>query len=271
MRKFITIMESITDESLVDHIAGMVRQGYHEGYGPYWKLNADPRLLEDEAAMMHISELISAGFTSGHHPTWDLKVVEKAEDAPADPHADAHVPEAVPAAPVPAEHHIVDEEIVDETPKAKHRVVPVHQKMGAGAGWWECPDEHAELFVVEDDEGEPLESYDDRNSADAHCHHLNTGEGMVTGEQILDEIDTDPTDNGDIPPEHPDMVMGRNIQSYLDAQHENKPRNSFSDQDDYAIEVAAIHERGLLQDEAFAELEHRGIALTPHQMGMAGR
>jgi hypothetical protein len=268
MRKFITIMESIGDESIVDHIAGMVRQGYHEGYGPYWKLVADPRLLEDEAAMLHISELIAAGFTSGHHPSWDLKVIEKAEDQPESPSITADGEDVGEVEDRMAKKHpeVVDEEIVDETPKAKHRVVPVHQKNGAGAGWWECPDEHAELFVVEDDAGEPVDggTYHDRNSADAHCHHLNTDEA-VTGDQMLDEIDVDPTDGADLDA-HAAAAMADNL-----AAGGNSEPTMFADKADHEVEVAAVYERGHAQDEAFRELEARGIQLTDHQMSLSGR
>lgn len=225
MRKFIEIMESISSTSLVEQIAAAVRQGEHEGFSPYWKLQADERLLNDEAAMMHISELISAGFTSGHHPSWDLVTVEGE-------------PKIDPVSPISAEPHaaIVDEEAEDifsDAPEMiqKHNVVPVHQREGEGQGWWECPDEHAECFVVEDDEGNPIESHPDRNSAEAHAHGLNNP-------VMLDE-------------------------EGAATMYENEP--------DYKVEVAAMHERGHAQDEAFLELDRRNITLTDTQLTQAGR
>ncbi len=275
MRKFIDLMESIGDDSLVDHISTMVRQGYHEGYGPYWKLNADPRLLEDEAAMHHIADLIAAGFTSGHHPTWDLTVIEKTDDThpaiTADGEDVGEVEDRMAKKHPELDEEIVDEEIVDEAPKPKHKVVAVNQKMGAGAGWWECPDEEAELFVVEDDMGEPVESYSDRNAAEAHAHHLNGDETPDEGEQLLTDEDTDPTDNGDIPYDHPDMVAGRAIQDHLDAEHMASADTMYASAPDHEVEVAAIFKRGHEQDEAMRELAVRGIHLTPDQSAMAGR
>ncbi len=256
MRKFIDIMETIQSESLVEHIAEMVRQGYHEGYGPYWKLNADPRILEDEAAMHHISELISAGFTSGHHPAWDLKVIEgeepitadgenayEVEDRMAKKHPELDEEESA-ALEVPADVHL------DANLTGKHKVVAVHQKHGEGQGWYECSDDEAELFVVEDENGEPVESYPDRNSAEAHAHTLDTSA------EVLDEVDLDPTDGPSI----------EELEHVVDAEP-----SIYSDDPDYKVEIAAIHERGHKQDEAFRELEARGISLTDDQLRLAGR
>lgn len=248
MRKFINIMEAITSESLVDHIAMMVGEGHHEGFSPYWKLHADERLLDDHAAMLHISELISAGFTSGHHPTWDLKVVEHdagirnagySHMTPMDDHP--VVNSAAGEKALANRIHGLDED--DESPAdlaspatvlahglKTHGVVAVHQREGEGNGWFECPDEHAETFVVEDHEGNPVDSWPDRNSAEAHAHSLNN--------PILDE-DTEET--------------------------------MFMSDPDHKVEVAAIHERGHVQDEAFKELAHRGIRLNDHQLKLADR
>lgn len=264
MRKFIDIMENIQSESLVEHIADMVRQGYHEGYGPYWKLNADPRILEDEAAMHHIGELISAGFTSGHHPTWDLKVIEpeepitadgesayEVEDRMAKKHPELDESDDIPYDAPEMEAGRAIQAHLDGEHAAKHKVVAVHQKNGEGQGWYECSDEEAELFVVEDENGEPVESYPDRNSAEAHAHTLDASA------EILDEVDEDPTD-------------GPSIEELEQVAAEVEP-SLYSDEPDYKVEIAAIHERGHKQDEAFRELASRGIELTDDQLRMAGR
>jgi hypothetical protein len=241
MRNFINILEEGLSPSARQHIAFMVSQGHHEGFNPYWKLNADPNILSDRLAMQHIADLIIGGETLGHQPTWDLKTVGgDTDEAAPEPEVDetAFVPTDAFAAPL-------DEDDKEVAPK--HRVVAVHQKEGHGNGWWECPDEHAELFVVEDDEGNPLESYHDRNSAEAHAHHLNTGE------QVLDEIDEVPTDGAVAAPE--DMAVP----------------TMYADDPDHVVEVAAMHERGHAQDEAFREMALRGIQLTPEQERQAGR
>lgn len=246
MRKFINLLEGLAP-STAHHIAFMVGDGHHEGFAPYWKLNADPKILADPLAMRHIADLIVGGESSGHQPSWELKVVT-GDDAPQEDIRNtthSHVTPVDGGA-------VIDEEDIDPTDNtAKHKVVSVHQREGEGQGWYECHHDDAELFVVEDEHGEPVESYNDHNSAEAHCHHLNNGS------QMLDEIDVDPTDDADMALNNPHML--------------DLSPTLYSDAADHEVEVAAIHERGHEQDEAFRELDNRGITLTPHQRTMAGR
>jgi hypothetical protein len=246
MRHFITIMEAIKDDSLHTTIINAVRAGEHEGFAPYWKLNADPRVLEDESAMFHIAELIAAGFDSGHQPDWSLKTIEPAtapspDNVPPTGNIFTDHPamgfkgvshamvdeEEITDADIDIDHQMVAADIDAElTP---HTVVGVAENDGPGNGWHEVSDEAATRFVVVDAEDAILDYYPDRNTAEAHAHGLNHG-------KLLDEE----IDNG------------------------------MDDLPNYAVIIQAIHERGEQQQRALAELDARGLWLNDQQKAQAG-
>ena len=74
--RHIKLIESICESHACVEIASKIASGDHEGFNPYWKLVADPRILSDHDALGHIATLVSDGYTSGAHPTWELKMAD---------------------------------------------------------------------------------------------------------------------------------------------------------------------------------------------------
>ncbi len=154
-RKYINLIESHIDELLTHTISDCVANGEHEGFKPYWKLLADERVLSDHDAMTHIAGLISDGYRSGAHPHWELKVVEPEESLEAQMEGEIEL----------------QEETIDVV--HAHMVVPVAETHGEGQGWYEVSDAEATMWVVEDEHGNPIESFDTRAAADAHSVSMN--------------------------------------------------------------------------------------------------
>lgn len=184
-RKYINLIESHIDELLTHTISDCVANGEHEGFKPYWKLLADERVLSDHDAMTHIAGLISDGYRSGAHPHWELKVVEAEESLEAQMEGELEL----------------EEETIDVV--HAHMVVPVAETHGEGQGWYEVTDAQATMWVVEDEHGNPVESFDTRAAAEAHSASMNatmSPSDMATykPEKELELVEDDESDEMDL-------------------------------------------------------------------------
>lgn len=258
MRNFINITESFSDNT----VASKIRNGETEGFNPYWKLVADPRVLSDFAAMVLIADLVDVGFTSGIHPTWELIQVD-ANETEAEIAPDAAIELPAEITDIPAEltepTDIAPENDFDQLPT--DGVVP--------------------------DEGEELVSsveYATRDELSAMGDGADTDLGEIV---YPEEIGPD---NEDEIKEEIEGIRRKNLEDYLadlsaaedeqlllDSEDEEGDGTSIEELNRYVgasdldVELAAIHERGQEQDDALAELDRRGITLTPEQLTIAGK
>ena len=163
----IRLIESLCEGHACTKIAAKIASGDHEGFKPYWKLIADPRILSDHDALTHIATLVSDGYTSGAHPNWELKTVDSASIDD------------------------LDEEVIDVY--HDHMVVPVAETHGPGKGWYEVSDENATEFVVEDKNGDVISSWSTREEAESEAYNLNSGVvqtgDIAVGTHIVPEME----------------------------------------------------------------------------------
>lgn len=269
-RKYINLIESHIDELLTHTISDCVANGEHEGFKPYWKLLADERVLSDHDAMTHIAGLISDGYRSGAHPHWELKVVEPEENLEDQMEGELEL----------------QEETIDVV--HAHMVVPVAETHGEGQGWYEVSDAEATMWVVEDEHGSPIESFDTRAAADAHSNSMNaemapTDMKTYAPEKELVEDDEEDAANGifyctgcgreemDCSKDPCQAVLDDRGELELEEEDEvmDGPTR-FDGSQNFVVIINAIHERGEKQQEALAELNKRGLWLSDEQKVQAG-
>lgn len=274
IRRSINLIESLHDEAINVKIAEEVASGTFEGFKPYWKLIADPRVLEDSAALAHISTLIMDGYTSGMHPTWELKMVDEVADVIVDEGdmvEDILLPPETPT--VSGAHDAeLDEEVIDIV--HAYTVVPVAETHGEGNGWYEVSRADAVRYVVEDEHGGVVDHFDNWEEARALASKLNS-------DMKPSDMDHYKSNMAMAEDEHDDFdgYEGQDRESYSDDQdrdsymvddEDEETPTMFDDKEDYVVIINAIHERGPRQQQALEELNRRGLWLSDEQKRQAG-
>lgn len=254
IRRSIDLIESAAEESIALKIAQDVAAGVCEGFKPYWKLIADPRVLEDTNALAHIATLIMDGYTSGIHPTWELKLVDEVEEVTVD--EEVLLPPGTPQVSGAVEEEELDEEVLDIV--HAYGVVPVAEIHGQGKGWYEVSKSEATRFVVEDEKGNAVEYHDTWEEARAAARRLNDHTRPSDMEHYRAPVEEDGVEGHD----HEDYHVGD------DALEDETTR--FDKKEDYIVIINAIHERGVRQQEALKELSKRGLWLSDEQKKQAG-
>lgn len=92
MRNFMETVGGITAQA---NVIAALRNGETEGFDPYWKLVADPRVLEDPDAVNVIIDQLEFGAQSGAFPTWELITVKPESDMEAGCEAPVEVEEGM--------------------------------------------------------------------------------------------------------------------------------------------------------------------------------
>lgn len=299
MRNFMNIVEGAADTDLPSI---RIRQGETEGFNPYWKLVADPRVLSDEAAMMLIADFIDAGIHSGVYPTWELITVEPELEAVANGSAivDAGV-EIVPEINAGAE--FADSDLADVASDVEQEISDIEADLEI------IPDEDVitdvtDEFEVEEGFGEKAKDYvkgaaygaalaagvtgaithghEDLSVANAAVEYGDSEEYKAAEKYWADKgYDITETDEVliDEPKTLKDYLEDDGIvdvpfdagddREYLEDDSEIVVSDA-DERDEIEVLVDAIHARGEKQESALAELKKRGLELTLDQRHQAG-